>query len=137
MMEILQNALCSPPTALCVDCVHGREIRSNDSVCCFHNSLEQFPLCLVSVSVGAGEDIFHKSSVGHIEGLRTESGLLQHPNEIQTLLGSFHCSNSVFRPVQIVRHMTAEELEAVFLLHLYSLDGEGLQSPLLKWCCPH
>lgn len=91
-------ALCSPPTALCIDGVHGGKVVADDPLCSLHDPLQRLPLSLCGVAIthcdATGEDAFHESSVGHGEGLTTQSSLFQQPDKVQPLQGpfdGFHC----------------------------------------------
>lgn len=84
MVFVLEGALSFRPTALRVHCVHGGEIRGDDSLCrVTHRCL---PLSENGVSVPysdtAGEDTFNKPSVDLSECVDSLFGLLQQPDEI-------------------------------------------------------
>lgn len=89
-MSGTEDALFFPPAVLCVECVHGAEVRADDSLCRFDDSLKRFPLSLGCVSKPhsdtAGGNALRESSVGLGEGLTTECGLVQQPDEVDPLL---------------------------------------------------
>ena len=106
MVSIAEDALCFSPAALHVEYVHGGEVRADDFLCSFDDSLKRFPLSLGVVSKphsdAVGENALNESSVGLDEGLTSESGLLQQPDEIKPLLCFPHCCHGVYGPAQVL-----------------------------------
>lgn len=69
----------------------------------------------------------NKAPVGLGEGLIFKASFHQHPDEVQPLLGPFHCGNSVVFPAEAISDVKAEEFVAVGPLHHCPIDGEWLQ----------
>lgn len=105
MQCVSDDSLCSFLTALCIDCIHGGEFRSDNPLCSLYDSLQSLPLCLCGVSIphrdACGEDALYQSFVDLGERATVQTSFSEQPDEVQSLLCFFHCGNSVQSPVQI------------------------------------
>lgn len=81
----------------------------------------------------AAEGLFHRSSVGHCEGLTAESGLFQQPDKVQPLLGPFYWFLCVFSPAEALCDVKAEEPVAVSPLPSVPLMESGDGGGAFLW----
>lgn len=121
-------ALCSPPAVLCADGTPKGTVAADNPLCSLGDPPQRLPLSRCGVAkpqCDAAEGLFHRSPVGHCEGLTAESGLFQQPDKVQPQLGPLYWFLCVFSPAEALCDVKAEEPVAVSLLPSVPLMESG------------
>lgn len=115
MAAIFCDFLCFPEPSCLVDALHGREVAANDALYCLHHPLESFVISSRAAAVpgsnAAREDALRGEPVEVCESFCRHAKLLECPQEVYALLGSFYRRVRLLGPGEVIVEHT-EELEA-------------------------
>jgi len=115
---VINEFLCFPKELCVVDALHGWEMAADDAFRCLHHPLEGLAISSGRTRQNAArEDALNGAPVKVTEGFLRYAKLLESPQEVKVLLGSF--SSRVRSPVpgDVNFDEHTEELEAGNFLH--------------------